>query len=543
MPDIRYRVLLADTLDESGLEVLRRGGCELIDATSEERFRLKDRITGCHGLVVRSRTKVDRKLLAAAGELRVIGCSGIGVDNVDLEAATEFDVAVINTPTANVVAATELTMALILALARNLSAAATSLIGGEWERRRFRGFELAGKTLGVIGFGRIGRQVAARCSAFGMAVMATDPYLEPSVARRFDAKFLPLDELLAEADVVTIHTPLSSETRHLIDARRLGRMKPGALLINCARGGVVDEQAVLEALDAGLLAGVGIDVHEHEPPVDLRLVRHPRVLATPHIGAQTEEAQRRVAVEVAERLVAVLEGSSAVDTVNLSKRSLDRRTRALLRLTRRLGALSAVLLSGGERSASPGLDLRIESNEIDEGLGPRLATWALAGALAVVTGDEVGEREAGGLGARERISAEHRSVPVLRGGVIRVLGGTDERSIGVAGTLDEAGTPILTSTAGAAARATLAGPLLIVELGGGPPPLARLLAELERDGCEVMAFSTCLAKSAPGRWLILGLNKNPSASAMRTIASVAGVLSVTALPFGDVQESGKHLEE
>lgn len=543
MPDFRHRVLLADTLDEPGLEVLRQGGCELIDAAADERSRLKDRIVGCHGLVVRSRTKVDRNLLAAAGDLRVIGCSGIGVDNVDLEAATEFDVAVINTPTANVVAATELTMALILALARNLDAATRSLAGGEWERRHFRGFELAGKTLGVIGFGRIGRQVAARGVAFGMTILATDPYLEPAVARRFAAEFLPLDGLLAEADVVTIHTPLSSETRHLIDAKRLGRMKPGALLINCARGGILDENAVLQALDAGLLAGVGIDVHEHEPPGDLRLIRHPRVLATPHIGAQTEEAQRRVAVEVAERLLAVLEGSSAVETVNLPARSLDHRTPALLRLARRLGALSAVLLSDGERGGSPSLELRVESNELDEGLGPRLAAWALSGALAVISGVEVGEREAEGLGARERVSAMHRSVPVLRRGRVGVLAEADQRALDVAGALDEAGNPVLSVIESVATRATLVGPLLIVTLGSGPPPFAFLLAELEKDGCGVLALSTCLRESAPRRWLILGLNKNPSASAVRTIASGPGVLSASTLPFCDVEESEEHVEE
>ncbi|HKI85863.1 MAG TPA: hydroxyacid dehydrogenase, partial [Thermoanaerobaculia bacterium] len=515
MSDLRYRVLLADTLDEPGLEVLRRGGCELIDAANEERSLLVDRIGGCHGLIVRSRTKVSRELLAAAGDLRVIGCSGIGVDNVDLEAATERDIAVVNTPTANVLAATELTMTLILALARRLTPAAESLAAGEWERRRFRGFELAGKTLGIVGFGRIGRQVASRGAAFGMMVVATDPYLEPAVAHRFAVEFLPLQELLAVADVVTIHTPLSPETRHLIDAERLGWMKPGAILVNCARGGVLDEGAVFEALEAGELAGVGLDVHEHEPPRDLRLVRHPRVVATPHIGAQTEEAQQRVALEVAGRLLAVLEGSGAVDTVNLPARLLDRRTRAALFLARRLGALATSLLGVADDRAGnggKGTNLAVEIRGFDEGTAPRLTNAVLGSALGVVAGVEVGDLDAVETAKREGLSISWRSAPAVSAGerVVAITAARGAVSIRIAGSSDRAGNPLLTGLGANEVSIPLAGPLLLVATKGEQSPLSVILSALDKEGCEVTALAGSAKEGDGGRWLAFALTSAPS---------------------------------
>lgn len=536
MSDFRYRVLLADTLDEPGLEVLRRGGCELIDATAVERSELADQIAGCHGLVVRSRTKVNRALLDTAADLRVIGCSGIGVDNVDLEVATERDIAVVNTPTANVVAATELTMALILALARHLTGANASLAAGEWERRRFRGFELAGKTLGVVGFGRIGRQVAARGAAFGMAVVATDPYLEPAVARRFRAEFLTLHELLAAADVVTIHTPLSPETRHLIGAEQLGWMKPGALLINCARGGVVDEKAVLEALDSGSLGGVGLDVHEQEPPRDPRLIQHPRTVATPHIGAQTEEAQVRVAVEVAERLLAVLEGSGAVDTVNLPARSLDRRTQVLLGLARRLGALTACMLGEEASSEAGALTLTVETKGIDEGITPRIANCAVAGSLGVLTGGEVAELAAPALATSESVVVRQGSAPLTSNGArsVEIEGERGNRTVRVAGSVDGDGAPILTKIGDSPVSAPLAAPLLLVATSIESPPLASILAELEVEGCGVAMVTNCV-RDGGGRWLLFALETLPSALAIQRISAAQGVAGVASLPLGGDQ--------
>ena len=260
------RILIADPVDASGLDLFRQAGAEVHLLTDDERPRLAELLPGFEALVVRSRTKVTRELLAAANGLRVVGRAGIGVDNVDVAAATEKGILVVNAPTGNLLSATEHTFALLLGLARNLPAADASVQAGEWDRKRFLGLELDGKTMGVVGFGRIGQAVAARARGFGMTVVAHDPYMDPAAARRLEVELLDLDELLAGADVVTLHMPMTDETRNLIHADRVGAMKRGALLVNCARGGLVDEDALLEALESDRLAGVALDVFAQDPP-------------------------------------------------------------------------------------------------------------------------------------------------------------------------------------------------------------------------------------------------------------------------------------
>jgi len=304
------RILIADPLEAEGLAILRAAGAELIEPAGGDRSRLPELLAVADALIVRSATRVTRELLAGAPRLRVIGRAGVGVDNIDVDAAAERGIQVVNAPTGNVLAATEQTFALLLALARRVPAADASMKRGEWDRKRFRGVELAGKTLGIVGFGRIGQRVAARARAFEMNVVACDPKIDPAVAERLDVPLLALDDLLPLADVVTLHTPLDRSTRGMLDAARIGRMKPGALLVNCARGGLIDEAALVAALESGRLAGAALDVYDEEPTPRQELVRHPLVVAAPHLGAQTREAQVRVAVETAQRVVAALAESA-----------------------------------------------------------------------------------------------------------------------------------------------------------------------------------------------------------------------------------------
>jgi D-3-phosphoglycerate dehydrogenase len=343
------RIVIADPLEESGLEILRSAGAEVVVVAAADRPRLPELVAGADALVVRSATKVTRDLLAAAAKLRVVGRAGIGVDNVDVPAATERGVLVVNAPTANVLSATEHTFAMLLALARKVPSADASMKRGEWDRKSFLGTELQGKVLGVVGFGRIGQRVAARARAFEMHPVAYDPLLDPAVARKLEIELLSIDDLVERADVVTLHTPLTPETRHLIDGRRIARMKTGAMLVNCGRGGTVDEAALLAALDSGRLAGAALDVFEEEPTARQDLVRHPRVVATPHIGAQTVEAQERIAVETARMVLAALEGSLAIAAVNLPFTSTGRREEPYLRLGDRLGRLAGLLAEGAPR--------------------------------------------------------------------------------------------------------------------------------------------------------------------------------------------------
>ena len=267
-------------------------------------------------LMVRSETKVTAEVVRAAKSLKVIARAGIGVDNIDLEAATSAGIAVVNAPVGNTVAAAEHTMALMLALARNVPQAYQSLKQGEWRRSAFMGIEVRNKVLGVVGLGRVGSEVARRAQSFGMRLVAHDPFVAPDYARRLGADLLSLDDLLSQSDFVTLHTPLTANTSNLIGRRELALIKPGARLINVARGELIDEEALLEALESDRLAGVALDVFVAEPPGDTPLIRHPKVLATPHLGASTQEAQREVAIEAAEQVLAVLAGRPAHNTVN-----------------------------------------------------------------------------------------------------------------------------------------------------------------------------------------------------------------------------------
>jgi len=341
-----HRIVIADPLEASGVEILRSAGAEVVVVGAQDKARLGELVADAHALVVRSATKVTRELLERAPNLLVVGRAGIGVDNVDVTAATERGVLVVNAPTANVMSATEHTFALLLALARRVPAADASMKRGEWDRKSFLGTELEGKTLGVVGFGRIGQRVAARARGFEMKVIAFDPFLDAAVAARHEVELVALDELCDRADVVTLHTPLTAETRHLLGAQQLGRLKPGSLVVHCGRGGTLDEAALLEGLAEGRIAGAAIDVWEEEPTSNHSLIGHPNVVATPHIGAQTAEAQERIAQETARMVLAALEGSLAIAAVNLPFHSTGRRESPYLHLGDRLGRLVGGLSEG-----------------------------------------------------------------------------------------------------------------------------------------------------------------------------------------------------
>src|SRR2546421_6516166 len=301
MPDIK--IFVADDVNEGGLEPLRAAGFAVEKRTGLKGDELAEALREADGLVVRSETKVTAGLLEGLARLRVIGRAGVGVDNIDVAAATARGIIVMNAPDGNTMTTAEHTLALLLALARRVPQADASLRAGRWERKKFVGVELRGKTLGVVGLGRIGRVVAHRALAFGMRVVAHDPFIAPEQAQEFELELLPLAEVCARADFLTVHTPLTSETRGIIGARELAQMKPDARVINCARGGLVDERALYAALKEGRIAGAALDVFEQEPPpADNPLLQLEEVITTPHLGASTREAQEGVALTVAEQM-------------------------------------------------------------------------------------------------------------------------------------------------------------------------------------------------------------------------------------------------
>lgn len=370
-----YKILISDPLDPAGLELLRGSGHEVRLLDESERPQLPEILAEYDALVVRSGTQVTAELLAAGKNLKVVGRAGIGVDNIDVTAATEAGILVVNAPTANLISATEHTFALMLGLARLLPSADGSLKGEAWKRKSFVGTELKDKTLGIIGFGRIGQQVARRAQAFDMEVIAYDPVIEGEFMRRRQVEPMALNDLLSKADIVTLHVPKTPETQNLLNDERFALMKEGALLVNCARGGVVDEAALLKALDSGRLAGAGVDVFAKEPPEDYALARHPKVVATPHLGASTREAQLRISTDTAKMVIAALDGSLAITAVNLPFRAAGRSGEPYLRLAEKLGLLAGGELEGAIKAVEVNLWNVPEEHHVGIGIA------ALKGAL------------------------------------------------------------------------------------------------------------------------------------------------------------------
>jgi len=298
------KVLVTDPLASQGLAVLEAAsGIEVVELPGASGDELLAAIRDAEGLVIRSGTKVTRHVVAAAEKLRVIGRAGIGVDNVDVAAASERGIVVVNTPEGNNITTAEHAIALLVSLARHIPQATASMKAGKWDKKAFQGLELYNRTLGVAGIGNIGRIVAQRARGLGMKVVAFDPHVSAEAAARFDIELVSFDELVARSDAISVHVPKTQETTGLLGREAFARCKPGVLIINAARGGIVDEEALLEALDSGKVGGAGLDVFVEEPPrSDHPLVAHPNVICTPHLGASTEQAQLNVSIAVAEQV-------------------------------------------------------------------------------------------------------------------------------------------------------------------------------------------------------------------------------------------------
>ncbi len=316
-----WTVLVADSISLDGLAPLTRDSrFTVVVKPGLAGDELAEAIADADAVLVRSATKITRASLAKAARLKAIGRAGVGVDTIDVDAASEKGIPVLTAPAGNTIAAAELTMALLLAVARKVPAADRSMKHGEWDRKSFSGIELYGKTLGLVGAGRIGGQVAKRARAFGMTVVVYDPFLSPERAMELDVRLGTLDEVITTADVVSVHVPLTDATANLIGNAQLGAMKKGALLLNVARGGVVNETALLEALKSGHLAGAALDVYEQEPlPKDSALRALPNVVMTPHLGASTAEAQQNVAIEIAEAVRNCLANGDLANAVNAGR--------------------------------------------------------------------------------------------------------------------------------------------------------------------------------------------------------------------------------
>lgn len=344
------RILVADSLSPASIAVFRgQPDCEVIVSDPKS---FHEHLASADALLVRSAAKVTREVIHKASRLRVIGRAGSGVDNIDLEAATEAGILVMNTPGGNSVSVAEHTLALMLALARSIPQACASTRAGKWEKKRFLGTELRGKTLGVIGLGSIGREVVRRARAFEMKILAHDPYVSKQWAEDLGIELVDLGRLLAESDYISLHVALTSETRNMLSRDQFARMKDGVRIINCARGGIIDEEALYEALRSGKVAGAGLDVFAQEPPESSPLLALDNVVATPHIGGSTEEAQEIVGVLIAQQVLEYLRSGVAVNAVNMPSLAPEqyRKLSPYIELAQRLGAFAAQIAPGNPKA-------------------------------------------------------------------------------------------------------------------------------------------------------------------------------------------------
>ena len=421
MAPMRPRVVVAEPIAPAGIEALAVH-CEVVDCVGSDRDALTEWLADAQALIVRSATQVDSDMIGSAPHLKVIGRAGIGVDNIDVEAATAAGVVVVNAPQANIISAAEHTVALLLAQARNLPRADAVLRSGVWDRKSFQGVELHGRTLGVVGLGRIGSLVARRAQAFGMRVIAHDPYVGVDRARRLEVEMTDsLDQLYAEADFITLHLPLTAETLGMINAATIAKMRPGVRIVNASRGGIINEAELADAVRSGRVAGAALDVFATEPTTESPLFELPQVVVTPHLGASTREAQDKAGVDVAEAVAAALRGELVLSAVNVDLGTdVTDEVRRFLPLAEHLGRVFV----GMARGLPDRLTVRIEGRLAEYPVRPlRLA--ALKGALSASQLRAGLLRERSGLGRATRDRHQHHRGILNRSQRVRIAGQTE----------------------------------------------------------------------------------------------------------------------
>jgi len=517
------RVLVADGLAEEGLARLRGAG-EVVVRRGVSEEELCGLLAEAEAVVVRSRTRVTARALRDAERLRVIARAGVGVDNIDVDAATRRGILVLNTPDSSTIAAAEHTVAMLLALVRRIPQAQASLAAGEWAREKFVGTELAGKTLGVVGLGKIGSEVARRGRAFGMRVVAYDPYVSQERARRLDVELGSWETVLQEADALTLHVPLGPETSALIGAPELAMMKPGARLVNCARGGLVDEGALLDALEREAVAGAALDVFQEEPPPpDHPLLRHPRVVATPHLGGSTLEAQRLIALEIAQQVVAALNGAPVRGAVNAPALGPDawQRLDPFMRLTGTLGALTRQLADGHVNAVS----LNYEGEVAQLASHPLSASF-LVGLLARISEEPINTVNAVVVAKERGLRVSESHSDLCQDFTSQVLAEL-ETSAGrfrIGGTLFGRREPKITQLNGWQLDLAPAPEMLFVWNADRPGMIGRVGTILGRHGVNIANMHVGRRDAEGDAVMVLTLDGPPPAAAVREIAAAEGIV-------------------
>ena len=521
-------VLIAEELSPATVEALGPD-FEIRSCNGADRAELLPAIADVDAILVRSATKVDEEALTAARRLKVVARAGVGLDNVDVRTATQNGVMVVNAPTSNIVSAAELAVALMLAAARHVSPAHAALKNGEWKRSKYTGIELYEKTVGIVGLGRIGVLVAQRLSAFGMNVIAFDPYVQAGRAAQMGVRLVELDTLLAEADFMSVHLPKTPETVGLIGADELARAKPSLVLVNAARGGIVDEEALYDALKTGRIAGAGLDVFASEPCTDSPLFELENVVATPHLGASTNEAQVNVALQVAEQIADFLVHGGVTNALNMPSLSAEEapKLKPYMALAEKLGSLVGQLTTG----SIPRISIHTEGAAAELNAKPIVAA-VLAGFLRTQS-DTVNMVNAPFL-AKER-GLEVREVKTEKEGdyhtLIRVSVKTDAGERSVAGTLFANSEPRLVELFGIKVEAELAGPMMYIVNEDAPGFIGRIGTLMGESAINIGTFNLGRREAGGEAVLLLSVDSPVPAVVIDKARAVPGVKRVMALAF------------
>ena len=522
------KVLISDKMDPRAAEIFRERGVEVDEITGKTPEELKAMIGQYDGLAIRSSTKVTKEILEAATNLKVVGRAGIGVDNVDIPAASAKGVVVMNTPFGNSITTAEHAIALMFALARDLPEADKSTQAGKWEKNRFMGVEVTNKTLGLIGAGNIGSIVADRAIGLKMKVVAFDPFLTPERALELGVEKVELDELLKRADFITLHTPLTDSTRNILSKENLAKTKKGVRIINCARGGLIDEAALKEGLDSGHIAGAALDVFVTEPAKESPLFNTPNFISTPHLGASTTEAQVNVAIQVAEQMADFLMTGGVTNALNVPSLSAEEapKVKPYLALAEKLGSLVGQLAHDNLTKIS----IEVEGAAAELNIKP--ITGAVLAGLMRVYSDTVNMVNAPYL-AKER-GLDVREVRHDREGdyhtLIRVSVQTSQGERSVAGTLFANSQPRLVEIFGIKVEADLSDRMLYVVNEDAPGFIGRLGTTLGEAGVNIGTFHLGRRNTGGEAVLLLSVDQ-PVDGALEKVKALPGVKTVKALEF------------
>ena len=525
------KVLISDALSDAAVQIFKDRGVEVDfqPKLGKDAAKLAEIIGNYDGLAIRSATKATAELIAKADNLKVIGRAGIGVDNVDIPAASAKGIVVMNTPFGNSITTAEHAIAMMFACARQIPAADASTRAGKWEKSKFMGVEITGKTLGLIGAGNIGSIVASRALGLKMKVVAYDPFLTADRAVELGVEKVDLDTLLARADFITLHTPLTDQTRNVLSRENLGKTKPGVRIVNCARGGLIDEAALKDMLDSGHVAGAALDVFETEPAKDSPLFGTPGFVCTPHLGASTTEAQVNVALQVAEQMADYLVNGGVTNALNMPSLSAEEapKLRPYMQLAERLGSLVGQLAHGNLTQIS------IEREGAAAELSGKPIEAAVLAGLMKQYSDTVNMVNAPYL-ARER-GLDVRSVRHERDGayntLIRVTVGTEQGDRSVAGTLFGAENPRLVEIFGIGIEAELAGHMLYIVNEDAPGFIGRIGSLLGEHGINIGTFNLGRRKAGGEAVLLLSVDQPIPQAVVEAAAGLEGVRVVKALEF------------